>query len=118
MTDRAAARAAKSTLAARFAADPGIVGIGLARRESDYILKVNLADPAAARRVPGDVDGVAGGFSAGGDSGSVMWRSADRAPLGLLFAGSDSGGREGGGVTFANPMATVLSVLDLQWVAD
>ena len=65
-----------------------------------------------------EIDGVAGGFSAGGDSGSVIWRSADRAPLGLLFAGSDTGGREGGGVTFANPMATVLSVLDLQWVAD
>ena len=64
-----------------------------------------------------EIDGVAGGFSAGGDSGSVIWRSADRAPLGLLFAGSDSGGREGGGVTFANPLATVLSVLDLQWVA-
>ena len=65
-----------------------------------------------------EIDGVAGGFSAGGDSGSVIWRSADRAPLGLLFAGSDTGGREGGGVTFANPLATVLSVLDLQWVAD
>jgi hypothetical protein len=64
-----------------------------------------------------EIDGVAGGFSAGGDSGSVIWRSADRAPLGLLFAGSDTGGREGGGVTFANPLATVLSVLDLQWVA-
>ena len=65
-----------------------------------------------------EVDGVAGGFSAGGDSGSVIWRSADRAPLGLLFAGSETGGRTGGGVTFANPLATVLSVLDLQWVAS
>ncbi|WNV74959.1 hypothetical protein [Geodermatophilus sp. DSM 44513] len=64
-----------------------------------------------------EIDGVGGGFSAGGDSGSVIWRSADRAPLGLLFAGSDTGGREGGGVTFANPLATVLAVLDLQWVA-
>jgi hypothetical protein len=63
-----------------------------------------------------EIDGVAGAFSAGGDSGSVIWRSADRAPLGLLFAGSETGGRTGGGVTFANPMATVLSVLDLQWV--
>jgi hypothetical protein len=63
-----------------------------------------------------EIDGVTGGFSAGGDSGSVIWRSADRAPLGLLFAGSETGGRAGGGVTFANPLATVLSVLDLQWV--
>jgi len=65
-----------------------------------------------------EIDGVTGGFSAGGDSGSVIWRSADRAPLGLLFAGSETGGHAGGGVTFANPLATVLSVLDLQWVAS
>ena len=63
-----------------------------------------------------EIDGVTGGFSAGGDSGSVIWRSADRAPLGLLFAGSETGGHAGGGVTFANPLATVLSILDLQWV--
>jgi hypothetical protein len=64
-----------------------------------------------------EIDGVTGPFSAGGDSGSVIWRSADRAPLGLLFAGSETGGRTGGGLTFANPLATVLSVLDLEWVA-
>ena len=58
MPTRAAARAAKSVLAESLGADPSIVGIGLARRESGYVLKVNLADPAAARRVPGDVDGV------------------------------------------------------------
>ena len=58
MTDRAAARAAKSALTQRLSGDPGIAGIGVARRESGYVLKVNLADPAAAPRVPGDVDGV------------------------------------------------------------
>ena len=58
MTDRAAARAAQSTLTARLSGDPGVVGIGLVRRESGYVLKVNLADAAAAPRVPGDVDGV------------------------------------------------------------
>ncbi len=58
MPTRAAARAAKSVLAESLGADPGIVGIGLARRESGYVLKVNLADPSAAGRVPGDVDGV------------------------------------------------------------
>ena len=58
MPTRADARAAKSVLAATLGADPGVVGIGLARRESDYVVKVNLADPAAAGRVPGDVDGV------------------------------------------------------------
>ena len=55
---RADARAAKSVLAESLGADPGIVGIGLARRHSDYVLKVNLADSAAALRVPEDVDGV------------------------------------------------------------
>ncbi len=56
--DRAAARAAKSALAVRLSAEPGVVGIGLARRDSGYVLKVDLADPAAASRVPGAVDGV------------------------------------------------------------
>jgi hypothetical protein len=36
-----------------------VVGIGLARRESDYVVKVNLLDAEAADRVPDDVDGVA-----------------------------------------------------------
>jgi hypothetical protein len=58
VSDRATARAAKSTLAARLSAVPGVVGIGLARRSTGYVVKVNLADPAAAARVPGDVDGV------------------------------------------------------------
>ncbi len=55
---RAAARAAKSALVETLGADPGVVGIGLARRESDYVVKVNLADADVADRVPDDVDGV------------------------------------------------------------
>ena len=35
-----------------------MVGIGLARRERGYVVKVDLADAAAAARVPQDVDGV------------------------------------------------------------
>ena len=58
MTDRAAARAAKSTLASQLSARPGVVGIGLARRDSGYVVKVDVADAEAARQVPGDVDGV------------------------------------------------------------
>jgi hypothetical protein len=58
MSDRSAARAARSTLAGRLAAEPGVVGVGLARRERDYVVKVDLADPAVAVRVPGHVDGV------------------------------------------------------------
>lgn len=58
MTDRAAARAAKSALSARLSDDPGVVGVGLARRHDGYVLKVDLTDPAVAPRVPGVVDGV------------------------------------------------------------
>ena len=58
VSDRTAARAAKSTLAARLSAEPGVVGVGLARRDSGYVVKVDLADSAAADRVPRDVDGV------------------------------------------------------------
>ena len=63
-----------------------------------------------------EIVGRTGAFSAGGDSGSVIWRSRDRAPLGLLFAGSARGGSGGAGVTFANPLATVLGLLDAEWV--
>jgi hypothetical protein len=58
MTDRAAARAAKSALTARLSADPGVVGVGLARGTGGYVVKVDLADAGAAGRIPGDVDGV------------------------------------------------------------
>jgi hypothetical protein len=64
-----------------------------------------------------EIQGATGGFSAGGDSGSVIWRSRDRAPVALLFAGSSTGGTQGSGVTFANPLATVLRILDVEWLA-
>ncbi|MGY1802032.1 hypothetical protein ACI78T_02000 [Blastococcus sp. SYSU D00922] len=64
-----------------------------------------------------EIEGRAGAFSAGGDSGSVIWRSRDRAPVALLFAGSETGGSGGTGVTFANPLATVLSTLGVTWVS-
>jgi hypothetical protein len=65
-----------------------------------------------------EIQGTAGAFSAGGDSGSVIWRSRDRAPMALLFAGSSTGGAQGGGVTFANPLLTVLQALDVVLVAQ
>jgi hypothetical protein len=49
-----------------------------------------------------------GPFSAGGDSGSLIFTSQDRKPYALLFAGSDSGGPSGTGVTYANPIGPVL----------
>ncbi len=53
-----------------------------------------------------------GSFSAGGDSGSLIL-TADDAPraVGLLFAGSETGGPTGTGLTFANPIAAVLREL-------
>lgn len=49
-------------------------------------------------------------FSAGGDSGSVIWTwDSARRPVGLLFAG-------GGGITFANKMARVVAALDINLV--
>jgi hypothetical protein len=62
-----------------------------------------------------EIEGSSGAFSAGGDSGSVIWRSRDRAPVALLFAGSQTGGPAGAGVTFANPLATVLATLGVEW---
>jgi hypothetical protein len=54
-----------------------------------------------------------GPFSAGGDSGSVI---VDRRleGIGLLFAGSDTGGRNGAGLTFANEIGRVLDTLKLE----
>ena len=47
-------------------------------------------------------------FSAGGDSGSLIWQwAAGVRPVGLLFAG-------GGGTTFANPIGNVLAALDIR----
>ena len=56
--DRAAASAAKRDLAVRLAAVPGVVGVGVARRDAGYVVKVDVADPGAASRVPGAVDGI------------------------------------------------------------
>lgn len=52
-------------------------------------------------------------FSAGGDSGSVIFDLQGRA-FGLLFAGSDQGGHNGLGVTYANDLRSVVKLLDLK----
>ena len=52
--------------------------------------------------------GNANPFSAGGDSGSLIWQWATGVrPVGLLFAG-------GGGTTFANPIGAVLAALNIR----
>jgi hypothetical protein len=50
------------------------------------------------------------GFSAGGDSGSLIV-DEDGQALALLFAGGDTGGTNGKGLTYANPLQTVLDAL-------
>jgi hypothetical protein len=53
-----------------------------------------------------------GAFSGGGDSGSLIVTAEDEPrAVGLLFAGSETGGPTGTGLTFANPIATVLREL-------
>ncbi|WP_233404601.1 hypothetical protein [Actinotalea solisilvae] len=64
-----------------------------------------------------EVEGLATGpFSRGGDSGSLVYLAdgdeAAGAAVGLLFAGSETGGENGTGLTYLNPIATVLRQLD------
>jgi hypothetical protein len=61
-------------------------------------------------RFDGQIEIQGGGdtaFSDGGDSGSLIVDGEFRA-FGLLFAGTDQGGTDGLGLTFANPIRTVL----------
>jgi hypothetical protein len=51
-----------------------------------------------------------GSFSDGGDSGSLIVGEDLRA-IALLFAGSDQGGSNGKGLTYANPIHNVLNAL-------
>lgn len=50
-------------------------------------------------------------FSDGGDSGSLIFNSRDLRAVALLFAGGDHGGRNGKGLTYANPIGAVLTAL-------
>jgi hypothetical protein len=52
-------------------------------------------------------------FSRGGDSGALVYRE-DGVALGLLFAGSESGGHSGKGLTYANPIDHVLEILGVE----
>jgi hypothetical protein len=58
-----------------------------------------------------EIEGVGNApFSDGGDSGSVIVDDASRA-VALLFAGGDTGGSNGLGLTYANPIGRVLADL-------
>ena len=54
-------------------------------------------------------------FSDGGDSGSLIVNDACEG-VALLFAGGDHGGRNGRGLTYANPLGTVLKKLRVSLV--
>jgi hypothetical protein len=58
-----------------------------------------------------------GPFSRGGDSGALVYRE-DGVALGLLFAGSESGGRSGKGLTYANPIDQVLDILGVELAGE
>ncbi|WP_225752686.1 hypothetical protein [Actinotalea sp. Marseille-Q4924] len=59
-----------------------------------------------------EVEGLARGpFSRGGDSGSLVYVPATGQAVGLLFAGSETGGENGAGLTYLNPIDTVLEAL-------
>ncbi|QYX79166.1 S1 family peptidase [Streptomyces akebiae] len=48
-------------------------------------------------------------FCSDGDSGAIVWHSGTSDAVGLLFARSASGGHNGMGVTYVNPLEPVLS---------
>ncbi len=57
-----------------------------------------------------------GPFSLGGDSGSLIV-DGGREAVGLLFSGSDQGGRQGLGLTYANPIHDVLRQFKVELMA-
>ncbi|QJW99608.1 Nal1-like putative serine protease [Frigoriglobus tundricola] len=57
-------------------------------------------------------------FSSGGDSGSLILEASTRLAIGLLFAGTESGGSNDQGLTYANPLRTVLDALKVDLVSD
>jgi hypothetical protein len=66
-----------------------------------------------------EIQGTGGRFSQGGDSGSLVFAvgGEDGAlATGLLFAGSETGGPGGAGLTYANPIVAVLTALDAELV--
>ncbi|HEX6231718.1 MAG TPA: hypothetical protein VFZ63_01195 [Jiangellaceae bacterium] len=56
-----------------------------------------------------------GPFSAGGDSGSVVYDPGSSSAVGLLFAGSERGGPGGQGLTYCNPIGVVLDELGVRF---
>ncbi len=79
-----------------FELDNVVVDYGLGALKFDGQVEIESAD--------------IGPFSQGGDSGSLIV-DANRRAVALLFSGSDQGGSNGQGLTFANPIRSVLDAL-------
>ncbi|MBE1874158.1 hypothetical protein [Myceligenerans pegani] len=63
-----------------------------------------------------EIEGNGAPFSRGGDSGALVYRE-DGTAIGLLFAGSESGGQGGKGLTYANPIDVVLETMEVELAA-
>lgn len=75
---------------------------------------VDYGEGVGALRFDGQIEVSGSGdgpFSRGGDSGSLVYEPSTRRALGLLFAGSETGGDNGRGLTYCNPVEDVLSLL-------
>jgi hypothetical protein len=74
------------------------VAVGYDAGEATFNGQIEIAGQGAAA------------FSAGGDSGSLVFDSLLR-PVGLLFAGTEQGGPNNMGVTYVHPLQVVLDAL-------
>lgn len=89
-----------STITARsaFGLDNVVVGFDLGELRFDNQIEIEGADD--------------GPFSDGGDSGSLIV-GRDKRAVALLFAGSDQGGANGQGLTYANPLRAVPEAIEV-----
>jgi hypothetical protein len=77
----------------------------------DVVIGYDLGDLRFNGQI--EIAGSRAPFSRGGDSGSLIL-TPDLEAFGLLFAGSDTGGPGGHGLTYANPIGQVLSELKVR----
>lgn len=61
-----------------------------------------------------EISGAGVAFSSGGDSGSLVYRPDTMEAIGLLFAGSETGGPAGTGLTYCNPIGAVVEAFGLR----
>lgn len=86
-------------------------GVVTAIEVDDVVVSYEFGDIGFDSQIEIQTTG-SGPFSSGGDSGSVIMDEKGYA-CALLFAGSDQGGTNGKGVTFANDLSIVLEKMGL-----